>query len=46
MDDYIPQKYLDGVDGFSIEDLDGVEDLTVFATKAIDEDSFSPRLLF
>lgn len=40
MDDYIPQKYLDAIEGFSVEDFDGMEDLTVTATKAIDEDSF------
>lgn len=39
-DDYIPQKYLDAIEGFSVEDFDGVEDLTVTATEAIDEDSF------
>ncbi|WP_102325710.1 hypothetical protein [Komagataeibacter saccharivorans] len=40
MDDYIPQKYLDSIEGFSVEDFDGMEDLTVSATKVIDEDGF------
>ena len=40
VDDYIPQKYLDAMEGFSVEDFDGVEDLTVTATETIDEDSF------
>lgn len=39
-DDCIPQKYLDAIEGFSVEDCDGVEDLTVTATEEIDEDSF------
>lgn len=33
MDDYIPQKYLDAIEGFSVEDFDGMEDLTVTATR-------------
>lgn len=37
-DDYIPQAYLDAIGGFSVEDFDGVEDLTVTTTRAIDED--------
>lgn len=39
-DDDIPQEYLDAIEGFSVEDFDGVEDLTVTATQAIDEDRF------
>lgn len=35
-DDEIPREYLDAVQGFSVEDFDGVEDLTVTGTEAID----------
>lgn len=39
-DDNIPQEYLDAIEGFSVEDFDGVEDLTVTSTGSIDEDRF------
>lgn len=38
--DNIPREYLDAIEGFWVEDLDGVEDLTVTGTEAIDEGSF------
>lgn len=44
--DHIPQKYLDAIEGFSIEDFDGVEDLTVTATEAIEEGSFRLNYYF
>ncbi|MEO6217042.1 MAG: serine protease [Sphingomonas sp.] len=39
-DDNMPREYLDAIEGFWVEDFDGVEDLTVTGSEAIDEDSF------
>jgi len=39
-DDEIPREYLDAIEGFWVEDFDGVEELTVTGTEAIDDGSF------